>query len=200
LASPAINGALRQIRDLLDRACAGKWVIVKRIAVCVGCLVLGLLAFGTTAAHAARGPVTRSYRERSVGVIVSTSQNFTSTSGRVSGTPISRGTGSGTQAAGAAPPVCAIGSTSVSGSTTTVAANGDILDSSFSGSVCESVVTPTSGTYVVTATFTITGGTGRFAGATGGGTLSSTAVLHETPFGSQGPVLSHSLGTITLAR
>ena len=171
---------------------------MKRIAICVGCLVLGSMLFGATAAHAARGPVTKAYRERSVGVIISTAQNLTSTSGRVNGTPISHGTASGTQAAAANPPSCTFGSTSVSGSTITVASSGDILDSSFSGSVCESAATPTSGTYVVTATFTITGGTGRFAGATGGGALNSTAVLHAVPFGSQGPVLSHSQGTITL--
>jgi hypothetical protein len=55
------------------------------------------------------------------------------------------------------------------GTATTIAANGDRLDSSQSGW--------TTGPGAFVGTFTITGGTGRFAGATGGGTV--TAAVDE---------------------
>ncbi len=50
---------------------------------------------------------------------------------------------------------------------------------------------------MLTGTFTINGGTGKFAGATGGGTTDSTLTLHATPLGSHGPFVPHRLGTIT---
>jgi hypothetical protein len=79
-----------------------------------------------------------------------------------------------------------------------VANNGDNLYDTFSGTVCVSSSTPSSTSYMVTATFTITGGTGRFLGATGGGSLSAVATLFQTPQGSQGPFTSHSNGSIQL--
>jgi hypothetical protein len=180
--------------------CAGKWVTVSRFLSCVACLVLGLTLVATTAtpAQAAKGPV-KTYRERVVGTIISTSQNVTSTAGRINGTPIARGTTSGMQSAGTTPPPCSVGSSPASGTSTLVAYDGDNLYSSFTGSVCESQSTSNSGTYTLTGTFTIDGGTGKFAGATGSGTTDSTLTLHATPQGSQGPFVSHSLGTITLA-
>jgi len=161
-------------------------------------VTLALLEATTVPAMAAKGPV-RTYRERVVGTIVSTSQNFTSASGRMNGSPIARGTTSGMQAAGATPPLCTAGSSPASGTSTVVAPNGDNLYTSFSGTVCESQVSSNSGTYQLTATFTINGGTGRFTGATGGGATESTLTLFATPQGSQGPFVFHSLGTITLA-
>ena len=174
---------------------------MKRVVICLGSIVFGLVLLGATAmpAEAAKGPVTATYRERVVGTIVSTSQNFTSSAGRMNGSPIHRGTTSGLQSAASTPPPCTAGSSQASGTTTIVAANGDNLYTSFTARVCESQSTSNSGTYTLTGTFTITGGTGKFAGATGGGTTNSTLTLYATPQGSQGPFVSHSLGTITLA-
>jgi hypothetical protein len=166
-----------------------------------GLIGLGALA-GTASAGAEPGRVTtKPYREVTRSVIVSTSQNVTSSSGLVTGTPIRHGTGSGSQAAMSTPPPCDSGPGSpTSGTTTTVGRNGEIIFTSFTGTVCESGSTPTSGTFSLTATFTITGGTGRFSGASGGGSLRSTVTLHPTPQGSQGPALSRSRGTIILPR
>ena len=173
---------------------------MKRVLSCLGCTIVGLLVLGAAAipAQAAKGPV-KTYRERVVGTIVSTSQNVTSSAGRINGTPIAQGTTSGMQAAGSTPPLCTVGNSPASGTSTLVASNGDNLYTSFTGTVCQSESTSNSGTYMLTGTFTIDGGTGKFAGATGGGTTDSTLTLHATPQGSQGPFVSHSLGTITLA-
>jgi hypothetical protein len=51
---------------------------------------------------------------------------------------------------------------------TLIAANGDTITTTLSGFGCP---TSTFGLDTLSGTFTITGGTGRFAGATGGGTL-----------------------------
>jgi hypothetical protein len=180
-------------------ASVGKWVTVRRV--CLG-IILGVLtaSIGAGAASATPRPGrAEPYREVTRSVIVSTAQNMTTSSGQVTGTPIVHGTGSGSQAAGTTPPLCGSGPGSpTSGTTTTVAKNGNIIFTAFTGTVCQSGSTPTSGTYLLTGTFTITGGTGRFADATGGGTLTSKITLHPTPQGSQGPAVSHARGTIDL--
>lgn len=174
---------------------------MKRVLVCLGSVVLGLVLLGATAmpADAARGPVTVTYRERVVGTIVSTSEDVTNSAGRINGSPIRRGTTSGLQSAAGSPPPCTAGSGQASGTSTVVAANGNNLYTSFTGRVCESQSTSDSATYTSTGSFTVNGGTGKFAGATGSGTTDSTLTLYATPQGSQGPFISHSLGTITLA-
>jgi hypothetical protein len=101
--------------------------------------------------------------------------------------------------ASAAVPSCSLGlGGPISGSTITVANRGANLYTSFTGTVCESTSTSTAATYEVKAAFTITGGTGRFSNATGGGTFKSKATLRATPQGSQGPVTTRSRGVIFL--
>ena len=53
--------------------------------------------------------------------------------------------------------------------------------------------------YVFNGTFTITGGTGPFSNATGGGRLYSIVTLYPTGDGTQGPFFSLAVGTIRLA-
>ena len=57
------------------------------------------------------------------------------------------------------------------GTGTLTAANGDTLTQSESGKVCEVGTTASNVPHTFTGTFTNTGGTGRFAGASGGGTI-----------------------------
>lgn len=57
-----------------------------------------------------------------------------------------------------------------SGPSTITAANGDTLSLQNSGTVCEVGATGSNVPHTFTGTFTITGGTGRFANATGSGT------------------------------
>src|ERR1700733_13244017 len=124
------------LRDHLLWICAGKWVKMKRILICLCCLIVGLTVLEATAgpAQAAKkSGATHTYRERVVGTIVSMEQNLTSSSGRINGSPISRGTTSGMQAAGATPPLCTVGSSPASGTSTLVAHNGDNLYTSFTG-------------------------------------------------------------------
>ncbi|MGH8995692.1 MAG: hypothetical protein ACRDYB_06635, partial [Acidimicrobiales bacterium] len=58
-----------------------------------------------------------------------------------------------------------------SGTGTITAANGDALDQSESGTVCEVGSTGLNVPHTFTGTFTDTGGTGRFTTATGRGTV-----------------------------
>lgn len=58
------------------------------------------------------------------------------------------------------------------GTGTITAANGDTLDQSEQGTVCEIGATGSSVPHTFNGTFTNTGGTGRFASASGGGTIS----------------------------
>jgi hypothetical protein len=62
---------------------------------------------------------------------------------------------------------------------TLIAANGDTITTTLAGFGC-----PTSvfGLDILSGTFTITGGTGRFAGATGGGTLSGLSQVDTSCF------------------
>jgi hypothetical protein len=57
-----------------------------------------------------------------------------------------------------------------SGPATLTAANGDTLTMQVTGTVCEVGATSANVPHTFTGTYTITGGTGRFAGATGSGT------------------------------
>jgi hypothetical protein len=63
------------------------------------------------------------------------------------------------------------------------AANGDQLFGTYDGTV-----DATSGIGVITGSFTITGGTGRFSNATGGGSLQGLEALDLTTFTGQGQI------------
>lgn len=60
------------------------------------------------------------------------------------------------------------------------AANGDILHYTTTGTTCQD----DSGAYNFTGTYTISGGTGCFAGATGRGTATSQVILESSAGGS----------------
>jgi hypothetical protein len=164
------------------------------------CICLSIFGLSVVSASAAASTIhgTR-YSEVTRGVVLSTVEDVTSTTGTVTGTLIAHGTSSGSQMASAAVPSCSLGlGGPISGSTITVANRGANLYTSFTGTVCESTSTSTAATYEVKAAFTITGGTGRFSNATGGGTFKSKATLRATPQGSQGPVTTRSRGVIFL--
>jgi hypothetical protein len=162
-------------------------------------IVALLVVSGTAAATPASGK-TKAYVEDSKGVVVSMTPNVASSSAREHGTLIAHGTATGVLNAASAPPPCSTGSVPDSGSITRVAnASGDNLYDSIVGTVCLLSSTPTSNTFFVSATDTFTGGTGRFAGATGGGTFTAVATLFPTPQGSQGPFTAHHSGIIQLA-
>jgi hypothetical protein len=198
-----VSGRTRGARELREGfahwKCAGEWVAMKRTCFGICLSALALCVLPESAAAAPSGGKVKAYVEESRGVIISTSPNFVTSSSRIHGTLIAHGTSSGTQMAASTPPPCSTGTTSISGSTTAVAdKTGDNLYNTYTGTVCVSSSTASSTTYLVTATSTYTGGTGRFAGATGGGTFTATATLYATPQGSQGPFISRGRGTIDL--
>lgn len=134
------------------------------------------------------------------GIISSTVQNVTTSSGREVGTPLGAATTSGSQVATSAPLPCGVSPASTdSGTTLAVATNGKAIDTSYTGTVCVSASTSSYTRYVFNGTFTITGGTGPFSNATGGGRLYSIVTLYPTGDGTQGPLLSLAVGTIRLA-
>ncbi len=127
-------------------------------------------------------------------------QNQTTSSGTVRGRLLGRGRFNATEVTTSNPTPCSSGPGSpASGSNMDTAANGDVLTTSFTGTVCQSASTPTSATDQFTGQFTITGGTGRFANATGGGTVTATATLSATAQGSAGPITYRDIGTIRLS-
>jgi hypothetical protein len=87
----------------------------------------------------------------------------------------------------------------VTGSVTTTASNGSQLTFSLSGTVCQAATTSSYTRYLVTSSVTVTGGTGEFANATGGGKQYSLVTLYPTGFGTQGPFTSFLYGSIRLA-
>jgi hypothetical protein len=112
----------------------------------------------------------------------------TTFAGTVQASHLGRGTFSGIEFTPLFPPLCSSGSgTPTSGSNALTAANGDVLQTEFSGTVCQSA--PFTDAFDLTATYTITGGTGRFANATGTGTTISHAEF--------GPGFSAGPDTIT---
>ena len=119
----------------------------------------------------------------------------TTFAGTVQASHLGRGTFSGIEFTPLFPPLCSSGSgTPTSGSNALKAANGDVLQTEFSGTVCQSA--PFTDAFNLTATYTITGGTGRFAEATGAGTTISHAEFG--PGFSAGPDTITSSGTIVL--
>jgi hypothetical protein len=184
----------------LCSAFAGKWVAVRRTCILTVVAVLGLTFFeGTASATPNRWKVSP-YVEIGSGTITSTVQDMTTSVGKVFGTPIVRGTTSGSEVAASPPPPCGpnVGSP-VTGSVVTTASNGSQLNLSLSGTVCEAATTSSYTRYLVTSTVTVKGGTGEFANATGGGKQYSVVTLYPTGDGTQGPFVSFLYGTIRLA-
>ena len=98
-----------------------------------------------------------------MGTIVSTSQNVTSSAGRINGTPIARGTTSGMQASGIdAPTMHQWGTALHRERVPSLLPTGTTSIRHSPAPYRES--TSNSGTYMLTGTFTIDGGTGRLAG------------------------------------
>jgi len=150
--------------------------------------VLALTLLGASASATPSGGRVRLYVELGSGTITSTVQDVTTSVGKVIGTPIAQGTTSGSQIAAAPPPPCGPNAGSaVTGSVTTTAADGSELTFSLNGTVCVSAVTSSYTRYLVTSTVTVTGGTGKFANATGGGKQFSVVTLYPTGDGTQGP-------------
>jgi len=186
-------------RDLLVWAFARKLVAVRRTCILTVVAVLGLTFFEGTASATPTGWKVAPYVEIGSGTITSTVQDVTTSVGKVFGTPVFRGTTSGSQVAASPPPPCGPGAGSpVTGSVTTTASTGSQLTFSLSGTVCVSATTSSYTRYLVTATVTITGGSGEFAGATGGGKQYSVVTLYPTAYGTQGPFASFLYGTIRL--
>ena len=186
--------------DLLVWAFAGKWVAVRRTCILIVATLLALAFFGGTASATPAHWRVVPYVEIGSGTITSTVQDVTTSVGKVFGTPVVRGTTSGSEIAASAPPPCGPNAGSpVTGSVTTTASNGSQLSFSLSGTVCESATAASYTSYVVTSTVTITSGTGEFADATGGGKQYSVVTLYPTGDGTQGPFISFLYGTIRLA-
>src|SRR5262249_15845082 len=75
-------------------------------------------------------------------------------------------------------PPCGSGTNVVVVSETLTAANGDTINETISGGNCQSGPT----TFHFTGTYSIVGGTGRFANATGSGSVVNDADLSSSPF------------------
>ena len=195
------TAAHRSRRDLLVWACARKWVVtVRRICLFAALAVLALTLFDGTASATPSGWRVAPYVEIGSGTITSTVQDVTTSMGTVFGTPILRGTTSGSEVAASPPPPCSPSAGSpVTGSVTTTASDGSQLNFSLSGTVCESATTASYTRYLVTATVTVTGGTGEFANATGGGRQYSIVTLYPNGDGTEGPFTSFLYGVIRLA-
>jgi hypothetical protein len=153
----------------------------------LGLVVLGLLSTGT--AHAAPGGTDRPWHIRGSGT-ATVAPPFTS--GTFHGTHTGGGTFDGTFVVSAVPVDCDVGSVPSSGTNILTAANGDKINQTTSGTVCQSGPT----TFHTTATYTITGGTGRFTTATGSGS-SPSDVDFPNGFGQPGILTFSQDGTIS---
>ena len=134
------------------------------------------------------------------GIISSTVQNVTTSSGREVGTPLGATTTNGSQVATNTPLPCGVSPASMdSGTTVAVAANGKTIDTSYTGTVCVSASTSSCTRYVFMALLRSRAVPVPFSNATGGGRLYSIVTLYPTGDGTQGPLLSLAVGTIRLA-
>ena len=195
-----LTRAYRSKRDLPVWASAGEWAVVRRAFIFTVLTVVTLTLLGGTASAAPSGWRVRPYIELGGGTITSTVNDATTSAGKVFGTPFFGGTTSGSQVAAGAPQPCGSSpSTPVTGSVTTTASNGSELTFSLNGTVCVAAATSSYTQYRVTSTVTVTGGTGEFANATGGGWQYSVVTLYPTADGTQGPFTSFLYGAIRLA-
>lgn len=134
-------------------------------------------AFGATGSGTASGAVT------------------TTLKGTVQGSDLGHGTFSGTELTGSPPPRCGSGrDTPTTGFLDLTAADGDVLHTKFSDTVCQT--SPPKLVFDVTGSYTITGGTGKFANATGAGAM--TAHAEFGPTFRPGPCTFSYRGTIAL--
>jgi hypothetical protein len=173
---------------------------MRRTCILVLVAVVGVTFFESAASATPSGRKVVPYVELGSGTITSTVQDVTSSVGTVVGTPVVRGTTSGSEVAASPPPPCGPNAGSaVTGSVTTTASNGSQLNFSLSGTVCQAATTSSYTRYLVRSTVTVTGGTGEFAGATGGGKQDSVVTLYPTSDGTQGPFTSFLYGMIRLA-
>ena len=173
---------------------------MRRTCVITVVVVLGLTLFEGAASATSTRLKVEPYVEIGSGTITSTAQDVTTSAGNVFGTPIVRGTTDGSEVAASPPTPCGTSAgVPVTGSVTTTASNGSQLTFSLRGTVCESATTSSYTQYHVTSTVTVTGGTGEFANATGGGEQYSVVTLYPSAGGTQGPFSSFLYGTIRLA-
>jgi hypothetical protein len=106
------------------------------------------------------------------GAAVASAQTFGfGFSGGAQGSHTGVGSFVGTGGVAGVPPQCGFGTTSEVQNQILTAANGDTVNEAMTGTNCQR----SDGSYIFNATYTISGGTGRFAGATGSGTLVSIA-------------------------
>ena len=182
------------------------WPVVgKRVAMRKACIltlvaVFGLTFFEGTASATPTAGKEVPWVEIGSGTITSTTNDVTTSVGTVFGTPVHRGTTTGSQTAASPPPPCGSGaSSSVTGSVTTTASDGSQLITSLNGTVCVLATTSSSTRYLAIDTVSVTGGTGDFANATGSAHQVAVVTLSATAFGSQGPFISFSYGSIQLA-
>ena len=178
---------------------AGKRIAMRRACILTLVAVFGLTFFeGSASATPTAGKV-MPYVEIGTGTITSTANDVTTSVGTIFGTPVHRGTTSGSQMAASPPPPCSSGATSsVTGSVTTTASEGSQLFTSLNGTVCVLATTSSYTRYLARDTLTVTGGTGEFANATGVATQIVVVTLSPTTFGSQGPFTSFTYGSIRL--
>ena len=162
--------------------------------------IIGLTLFGGTASAAPVAGKTMPWVEIGRGTITSTTNDVTTSVGKTFGTPVHRGTTSGSQLAASPPPRCSSGaSSSLTGSVTTTSSDGSQLITSVNGTVCVLATTSSYTRFLARNTLTVTGGTGEFANATGGAKQVVVVTLSATTFGSQGPFTSFTYGSIRLA-
>ena len=179
---------------------AGKRGAMRRACILTLVAVFGVTFFeGTASATPTAGKV-MPYVEIGSGTITSTTNDVTTSVGTVFGTPIHRGTTSGSQMAASPPPPCGSGAgSSETGSVTATASNGSQLTTSLNGTVCVLATTSSYTRYLVMNSVTVTGGTGEFANATGAAKQVVVLTLSPTTFGSQGPFTSFTYGSVRLA-
>lgn len=157
------------------------------LVVAASCLLAG-------SASAAKGGTNLPFAANGSGSL-NQSGTFGSLSGSARALHMGNGSVSGSVVTLSFPPPCDQGTLNNFISLTLTAANGDNVYENVDDFICQSGPTQT---YESTGTYTITGGTGRFANATGSGAYSSQVVFPgPSPFGT-GSFTFNQKGTISL--